>query len=121
MSPGADGDPAGKLDRIEGLATLLDTKFVIPGTGIKLGLDSIIGLIPGIGDSASLVASFVVLARLARLGLPAPIIVRMAANILIDALVGTVPLIGDIFDVAYRANVKNTKIARDWLEKNGLA
>ena len=82
----------------------------IPGTGIRLGLDPLVGLIPGVGDAAgALVASYIVFEGL-RFEVPPSTLLRMLANVAIDALVGTVPVLGDIFDVAWRANLKNVAL-----------
>jgi len=98
------------VKRLQRLAELWDAGFRIPGTGIRLGLDPIIGLVPGVGDAAgALVASYVVL-QAARLQVPPSTLLRMLANIAIDAMLGTVPVLGDIFDVAWKANLKNVAL-----------
>ena len=96
--------------RARAYARLLDSGFRIPGTGIRFGWDAIIGLIPGGGDmiGAALSSGIVLIAM--REGVPAPILWRMIANIAIDALVGAVPVIGDLFDVAWRANSRNADL-----------
>jgi hypothetical protein len=108
-----------ELERIERLAKLLDTQFTLPGTSIRFGMDSIIGLIPGVGDAAGLLASVYILSRLERLGLSRAARIQMIANIVIDTLVGAVPIFGDVFDVAFRANRRNVALARRVLEKSG--
>jgi hypothetical protein len=108
-----------ELERIERLAKLLDTQFTLPGTSIRFGMDSIIGLIPGVGDAAGLLASVYILSRLERLGLSRAARIQMIANIAIDTLVGAVPIFGDVFDVAFRANRRNVALARRVLEKSG--
>jgi len=108
-----------ELERIERLAELLDTQFTLPGTSIRFGMDSIIGLIPGVGDAAGLLASVYILSRLERLGLSRAVRIQMIANIAIDTLVGAVPIFGDVFDVAFRANRRNVALARRVLEKSG--
>ncbi len=95
---------------VRGLAKLLDTKFVIPGTGIRFGLDAIIGLFPGIGDAISAaVGSYIIIAA-QRLGVPKPVLLRMLANLGMDTVVGSIPLLGTIFDVAYKANARNAAL-----------
>ena len=91
---------------------MLDSQFVLPGTDVRIGLDPIIGLVPGIGDAVSFFVSFYVVERLARLGLPWHARTRMYGNITIDAVVGLVPVLGDVIDVVFRANRRNLAIAR---------
>lgn len=110
-------DKDAELARIERFAQLLDSEFVIPGTEVRFGLDSLIGLIPGIGDAIGLIASFYIVHRLKKLDLPRWTRIRMVWNVVIDALAGIFPLVGDIFDVAFKANVKNIDLARRALKK----
>ena len=106
------------VESIESLAALMDSQFQLPGTGIKLGLDTIIGLIPGIGDTIGLgVASYIV-SRGAHMGVPKRKLTKMGFNIGIDWLIGTVPIIGDLFDVGWKANNRNAAIIREHFEKN---
>lgn len=114
------------------LATLMDTVFVIPGTKIRFGFDALIGLFPGVGDSIGALISTYVIAQASRMGVPRIILVRMAMHILINTLVGAIPIFGDIFSVFYRSNVKNYELLRryahhrrdasagDWLFVVGL-
>jgi hypothetical protein len=88
-------------------ASLLDSVFTIPGTKIRIGLDPILGLIPGLGDLVSPVYTLAILAQARELGLPRVVQLRMILNVAIDALFGIVPVLGDIFDVAWRANDRN--------------
>jgi hypothetical protein len=101
-----------ELARIERLVDMLDSWFAIPGTSVRVGLDSIVGLIPGVGDVVMMIASLHVAERLSRLGLPVTVRLRMYANVLIDFAVGAIPVLGDIFDVAFKANVRNLTLAR---------
>jgi len=99
-----------RVKHLQRLAQLWDAAIRIPGTSIRLGLDPIVGLVPGVGDAVgALVASYVVL-EAARFDVPASTLLRMLANVAIDALLGTVPLIGDVFDVAWKANLKNVAL-----------
>jgi hypothetical protein len=107
------------LERIERIADLLDAQFVVPGTSIRFGLDSLFGLVPALGDAAGLFASLYVMKRLSALGLPSWTRHRMLLNIAVDAAGGTLPLLGDIFDVAFKANRRNIALARRALEKAG--
>ena len=105
-------DVDAELDRLERLANLLDAWFEIPGTSIRIGLDPIVGLIPGFGDALTFIASLYIVERLARLGLSPLTRARMVGNILIDLLVGAIPVLGDLFDVGFRANIRNLELAR---------
>ena len=98
------------LRRVRALARTLDTAIRVPGTGIRFGLDSIVGLVPGAGDLASaLLSGYIVLAS-ARLGVPPWVVMRMILNLGVDTLVGSVPLVGDVFDVGFRANTRNAAL-----------
>jgi hypothetical protein len=100
------------LHRVERVARLLDDSFRIPGTGIRVGLDSLIGLIPGVGDlfGVGLGSWFIYEAH--RLGAPAALKWKMARNVVLDAVLGFVPVLGDILDVAYRSNRRNLELLR---------
>ena len=106
-----------RIARIDALATLLDTAFVIPGTQVRFGLDALIGLIPGIGDAITTVMALFIVSEARALGAPPWLIARMVANVAFDGLVGAVPLVGDAFDVAFRANRRNMKLLRDYLDR----
>ena len=98
------------LARARAMARVLDSAIAVPGTRIRIGLDPILGLIPGGGDVASaLLSAYVVLIAVQR-GVPRAVVWRMLANVGIDTLGGTVPLIGDLFDVAYKSNTKNVDL-----------
>jgi Domain of unknown function (DUF4112) len=99
-----------RVERLQRLARLWDSAIRIPGTRVRVGLDPLVGLVPGLGDAAgALVAAYIVL-EAARFDVPGATLLRMLANVAIDALVGTVPVLGDIFDVAWRANLKNVAL-----------
>ena len=110
-------DKDAELERIERIAILFDSQFTIPGTDVRFGLDSLVGLLPGIGDAIGLIASLFIYHQLGRLELPRWTRWRMIWNIAIDALAGIIPVIGDIFDVAFKANVKNIALAKRALAK----
>ena len=101
-----------ELDRLDRLADLLDTRYGIPGTGIRFGLDGLLGLIPGIGDVAALGPSAYLVWRGYKLGADRGTLARMAANSGIDFVVGGVPLLGDVFDVAFKANRRNIDLLK---------
>lgn len=92
------------------LARILDTAIAIPGTRFRIGLDPIVGLIPGIGDLAGVLLSISILFQGVRLGVPRATLLRMGSNIALEAIVGTVPLIGDLFDAGWRANTRNVRL-----------
>lgn len=108
---------ADRIARIDALATLLDTAFLIPGTQVRFGLDALIGLIPGIGDAITTVLSLFIVREARALGAPPLLIARMVANVVLDGAVGVVPLVGDVFDVAFRANRRNMALLRAHLDK----
>jgi hypothetical protein len=102
---------------LQGLEILLDEAFVIPGTGIRMGLDGIIGLVPGLGDVlAGLLSLVIPLAAWAR-GVPYVTLARMGVNLGIEVLVGSIPLFGDLFDIAWKANRRNYRLLRRHLNQ----
>lgn len=98
------------LKQIGYLAKLMDAQFRIPGTDIRFGLDSIIGLIPGVGDLSTFAVSGYMLTIMARNGASGYVLARMILNILIDAIFGAIPILGDLFDVAFKANMRNMRL-----------
>lgn len=105
------------MDRLERFVWLMDKTFQVPGTKVRLGLDGLIGLLPVGGDIATGIAQalFVLFAQ-AHFELPKSVVRRMAANVAIDVLVGTIPLVGDLFDIHFKANTRNLKLLRQHLE-----
>ena len=97
---------------LETLSTYLDGLFRVPGTGWRFGLDSLIGLIPNVGDTLTSLASFYILFAGVRYGVPKITLLRMAFNIGLDYLVGTIPFIGDAFDFVWKANKQNMDLIR---------
>ena len=106
-----------RIARIDTLATLMDTALVIPGTRIRFGLDALIGLVPGIGDIITTLISLFIVSEARALGAPPLLVARMIANVVLDGVVGAVPLAGDAFDVAFRANRRNMALLRDHLDR----
>ena len=90
---------------------LLDSAIRIPGTKIVMGLDALLGLVPVIGDAISGLISSYIIFEARRLGAPRWLIARMAANTTLDTILGSIPLLGDMFDVAYKANLKNVNLS----------
>ncbi len=115
----ADLGPEASLARLETLAHLMDTAFVIPGINRRVGFDALIGLVPVIGDVAGMVISSYVVYEAKRLGAPRWLIARMGLNVAFDGLLGAVPIAGDIFDAAFKANRRNVALLRRWMERSG--
>lgn len=117
----------GTDEHLDTIASLLDDMFRIPGTKIRFGLDAIIGWIPGIGDAAAGIASFLIVFAAWRRGTPGVTLARMVANVVLETGVGAIPVIGDIFHVIWKANRRNYRLlmrerdqpsvnqGRDWL------
>ena len=106
-----------RLARLDALAKLLDVAFILPGTNIRYGIDGLIGLIPVVGDIITTAISLWLVREARALGAPWHVTSRMLANVALDGLVGMVPLAGDAFDVIFRANVRNVRLLRRWMEK----
>lgn len=106
-----------RMARLEGLAKLLDVAFIIPGTNVRYGIDGLIGLVPVVGDLVTTVISLWMVREARALGAPMHLIARMLGNVALDGVVGLVPVAGDAFDVMWRANVRNMRILRKWLDK----
>lgn len=98
------------LRRIRRISHLLDNAIPIPGTKYRIGLDPILGLIPGGGDLISSIFAGYVVFKSAQMGVPRETLVQMAANIVFDTFAGTVPVAGDLLDVTWKANVKNIEL-----------
>jgi hypothetical protein len=103
--------------RLERYADWLDTKFRIPGTQITFGLDFIMGLIPGVGDAFGVLLSTGLLLMMIRKGASGRAVALMVLNVLIDGLVGMIPVIGDVFDLFFKANKRNLNIYQDHFEE----
>lgn len=101
-------------DGLERLAWWLDSAFVIPGTRFRVGLDALIGLVPGIGDLIGMALSAYIVAAAARRGLPGSVLLRMAINVGVEAVIGIVPVAGDLFDAAWKANQRNVALLRQY-------
>lgn len=106
-----------RIARLEAIAKLLDVAFILPGTKIRYGIDGLIGLIPVIGDIITTVISLWLVREARALGAPWYITARMLGNVAVDGVVGIVPFVGDAFDVMFRANMRNVRLLRRWLDK----
>ena len=101
-------------DALERLAWWLDSAIVVPGTRFRIGIDALIGLLPGVGDVVGTLLSSYIIAVAARQGAPPAALVRMVINVGVEVLVGVVPIAGDLFDAAWRANERNVRLLRQY-------
>lgn len=106
-----------RLARLEVLAKLLDVAFMLPGTKIRYGIDGIIRLIPIVGDLFATAFSLWLVREARALGAPWHVTARMLGNVALDGVVGLVPVAGDAFDVLFRANIRNVRMLRRWMDK----
>ena len=102
--------------RTERLARLLDSQFRVPGTRVRFGIESLLGLVPGVGDAAGLALSTMVIVQAVRLGARGSTVARMVLNVAVDAVVGSIPLLGSVFDFAFKANNRNVAL----MQRHGL-
>ena len=107
------------MKRLDSLAYALDNSIRIPGTGARVGLDAVIGLIPGIGDAAGTAMSAYIVIQAARIGAPLAVILRMLLNVGLETVVGAVPLVGDLFDAGWKANARNMALLRRAVDAPG--
>ncbi|CUH21606.1 hypothetical protein JSE7799_00565 [Jannaschia seosinensis] len=115
--PGLSPEEARILDQLDKLAFNLDSRYRVPGTRIRFGWDSIIGLVPGLGDTVTLIPAAYILVQSHKLGTPNSVKGRMVFNAGLDWVVGSIPLVGDLFDVGLKANRRNVALLRRHLEK----
>ncbi|WP_078120494.1 DUF4112 domain-containing protein [Thiosocius teredinicola] len=108
---------ATEIKKLERLAWLLDSSIRVPGTRWRIGLDGLVGLIPGVGDLLAGAASSYILLQAVRLGVPWAVSLRMALNIVLESLVGVIPVFGDLFDFAFKANQRNVQLMLDYFEQ----
>lgn len=105
------------LGEVETLAWLLDNSIPVPGTGRRFGIDALIGFVPGIGDLVSGGIGLYIVWRGSRIGLPRVVVARMLTNSAVDIAIGSVPIIGDAFDLWFKANTRNLALMRRHLEQ----
>jgi hypothetical protein len=108
------------LERLDRLAYWLDERFRLPGTNVRMGLDGLLGLVPGIGDTLGGLISAYILLEAWRLGIPNSVLMRMLANLGIDVVVGSVPVLGDVFDIGWKANRRNVNLLLRHLRAGGF-
>jgi hypothetical protein len=106
------------LQRMDLVAKLLDAAFVLPGTRRKIGIDAIIGLVPGAGDVITTLLSSYIIWEARRLGLPRAALGRMMANLALHATVGSLPVVGDVFDAFFQVNQRNMRIVHAHLRRS---
>ncbi len=111
-------DPASIRKRVEAMEKVLERSFIIPGINRPVGLDSIIGLVPVIGDIITMGMGAYIVWEARNLGLPKWKLLRMAGNVAFDSAVGAVPLAGDLFDFLFRSNTRNLRIIKKHLDKH---
>ncbi len=105
-----------KIRKLRRLSKVLDSALTIPGTKFSFGLDPILGLLPGGGDAISSSISVYIVVEAARMGMPREVLGKMVGNILLDFFAGTVPIVGDLFDVGWKSNIKNIELLEKHLE-----
>ena len=101
------------VHNVRQLAWLLDSAIPIPGTRFRVGLDALLGLLPGLGDAIGMLISTYIVVAGAQVGIPRSVLLRMVANVGLDALLGAVPFVGDLLDVAWRANARNARLLEE--------
>jgi hypothetical protein len=101
-----------RLRWVERIARLMDSQFQVPGTRFRFGLDPLLGLVPIVGDLSTTVVSIALLLTMLRYGASGSVAVRMALNILLDTVVGAIPILGNVFDFAYKSNERNVALLR---------
>ncbi len=109
--------PTDARTRVHRLARLMDSSVRLPG-GFRIGIDGLIGLVPGVGDLAAAGVSFYIVAQAAHAGVPARVLARMVLNVALDAVVGAIPVLGDVFDVAFKANLRNARLMDAYLDRS---
>ncbi len=111
----------GIRDHVNQLSRWMDTAFEVPVVGWRFGLDPLIGLIPGVGDAATTLVAIYIVGLAAKVGMPRVTVARMALNVAIDMLLGSLPLVGDLFDVWWKANYRNAALLADRLAETPTA
>jgi Domain of unknown function (DUF4112) len=106
-----------RLARLDAVARLLDVAFVLPGTNIRYGIDGIIRLVPVVGDLIASAFSLWLVREARAIGAPWHVTARMLANVALEGAVGMVPVAGDAFDVMFRANMRNMRLLRQWVDR----
>jgi hypothetical protein len=105
------------IKHLDRLSRLMDAQFRFPGTQFRFGLDALIGLIPGAGDLSTFAVSGYMVVIMAKNGASGYVLARMVVNILIDALFGSIPILGDLFDMAFKANIRNMRLMQQYYKE----
>ncbi len=105
-----------KIKKLRRISRVLDNAVTIPGTKFSFGLDPILGLLPGGGDTITGGISAYIVVEAAKMGLPREVLGKMVGNILLDSFAGTIPILGDLFDVGWKSNIKNIELLEKHLE-----
>jgi Domain of unknown function (DUF4112) len=106
-----------KLNRLRVIAKFMDSGWGIPFTKVRFGADAVAGLVPGFGDVGAALVSLYIVLEARKLGAPNHVLVKMLANVAIDTGLGTIPVVGDIFDVLFKSNIKNIDLLHDFIHK----
>lgn len=112
-----DAETLKKLNRLRVIAKFMDSGWGIPLTKIRFGADAVAGLIPGFGDAGAALISLYIVLEARKLGAPNHLLVKMLANVAIDTGLGTIPVVGDIFDIFFKSNLKNIDLLHDFIHK----
>lgn len=110
-----------RVERVRRFAALLDDKYAVPGTRLRFGLDSLVGLVPGVGDAATAIAGLWLIAEARRLRVSRGVLVRMCMNLLVDSTLGAVPVAGDVFDLYWKSNRRNAELLERYLKQRSSA
>ena len=110
-------DALARLARLRKLAWLLDAQFGLPGTKFRFGVNSVLGLAPGLGDALLGLVGLYIVWEARSLGAPASLLGRMLVNIVVEVVGGSVPLVGDVFDMAFKANLRNLALLEEFLRR----
>jgi hypothetical protein len=113
-------DQQAHLAELAQLADLLDTRYRIPGTSWRFGIDAILGLVPGVGDTLAALPALFLIWRARQIGVPNSLLLRMIANVGIDTVIGSMPIAGNIFDLFFKASRRNVALLRRHLERSGV-
>jgi hypothetical protein len=105
------------IAEFERVSRLLDSQWRVPGTSMRFGIDPLVGLVPGLGDVATGLVSAYIVVMAKRLGLPNHVMARMVGNVALDVVVGSIPLLGSVFDLFYKANRRNFRLLQEHVER----
>jgi hypothetical protein len=106
-----------EIERLRSLTRFLDSAVAIPGTRYRFGLDALVGIVPGLGDVVGAIFSSYIVLQAARMGVSKPTLIRMMGNVALDTLIGEIPLLGDLFDVGWKSNLRNAELLAQYVER----